>query len=149
MLVGRGYRVSAQIESKMKLNINSGTGSNSGVYRIKYNDGEEICYICPSGEVSGLAYGDRKFNMIGKGTRLSLSFSLWLVVEKRIVPVNRFQSQKRRLFRQAIDTYRLHLRASLSGQGDILQVVHQEWLLDDAQENWCYQVTWQVSWKME
>ena len=39
MLDGRGYRISAQIESKMKLNINSGTGSNSGVYRIKYEDG--------------------------------------------------------------------------------------------------------------
>lgn len=49
MLVGRGYTVSAQIESKMKLNINSGAGSNYGVYRIKFNDGEEICYMSPSG----------------------------------------------------------------------------------------------------
>jgi len=40
MMVGRGYMVSAQIESKMKLNINSGTGSNAGVYRIRYEDGE-------------------------------------------------------------------------------------------------------------
>ena len=26
----------------------------------------EACYITPGGEVSGLAYGDRKFNMAGK-----------------------------------------------------------------------------------
>ncbi len=37
MLMGRGYRVTAQIESKMKLNINSGTGYNAGVYRVKYD----------------------------------------------------------------------------------------------------------------
>ncbi len=78
MFYGRGYRISAQIESKMKLNINSGTGSNSGVYRVKYENGEEICYVCPSGEVSGLAYGDRKFNMVGKGTFIVI-FSIWLV----------------------------------------------------------------------
>ncbi len=52
----------------MKLNINSGTGYNAGVYKVRYDrDGEEVCYMSPSGEVCGLAYGDRKFNFIGKG----------------------------------------------------------------------------------
>lgn len=49
MLVGRGYTISAQIESKMKLNINSGAGYNSGVYKIRFDDGEEICYMSPGG----------------------------------------------------------------------------------------------------
>lgn len=84
--------MSSQIESKMKLNINSGTGYNAGVYRIKYDKtGEEICYMSPSGEVSGLAYGDRKFNMIGKGIFLLL-YSLcvvgkdWLICRDSIEP---------------------------------------------------------------
>lgn len=61
----------------MKLNINSGTGSNCGVYRIRFDEDEEICYMSPSGEVSGLAYGDRKFNMIGKGTFLLILAFAW------------------------------------------------------------------------
>lgn len=26
-----------------------------------------MCFCLPGGEVSGLTYGDRKFNMVGKG----------------------------------------------------------------------------------
>jgi len=37
--------------------------------------------MSPSGEVSGLAYGDRKFNMIGKGKNFFI-FSLWMVLKK-------------------------------------------------------------------
>jgi hypothetical protein len=90
----------------MKLNINNGTGSNSGVYRVKYDNGEEICYVCPSGEVSGLAYGDRKFNMVGKGT-FTVIFSLWLVGKKWFVLGNQFQPKERWIFLKAICAYRL------------------------------------------
>ena len=47
--------------------MNSGCGTNEGIFRIQFDDGMEICYITPGGEVSGLTYGDRKFNMVGKG----------------------------------------------------------------------------------
>ncbi len=47
--------------------MNSGCGTNDGVFKIMFEDGVEACYITPGGEVSGLTYGDRKFNMVGKG----------------------------------------------------------------------------------
>lgn len=60
--------------------MNSGCGTNDGVFRIKFEDGMEACYITPGGEVSGLTYGDRKFNMVGKCkyffTQLTIGYSL-------------------------------------------------------------------------
>jgi len=38
----------------------------------------EICYITPGGEVSGLTYGDRKFNMVGKGNILLILGYYWI-----------------------------------------------------------------------
>lgn len=48
--------------------MNSGTGTNDGVYRVKFDDDMEICFITPGGEVSGLTAGDRRFNIVGKCT---------------------------------------------------------------------------------
>jgi len=48
--------------------MNSGCGLTDGVYRIEFDDGTDICFITPGGEVSGLTYGDRKFNLVGKCT---------------------------------------------------------------------------------
>lgn len=48
--------------------MNSGCGINDGIFRVKFDDGIEVCYMTPGGEVSGLVYGDRKFNMVGKGS---------------------------------------------------------------------------------
>lgn len=60
--------------------MNSGCGTNDGVFKIKFEDGMEICYITPGGQVSGLTYGDRKFNMVGKGKyffiQLTIGYSL-------------------------------------------------------------------------
>ena len=39
----------AQLESKVELSMNSGTGTNDGVYRITYDDGMETCFITPGG----------------------------------------------------------------------------------------------------
>jgi hypothetical protein len=50
--------------------MNSGCGTNDGIFRVRFDDGEEVCFITPGGEVSGLTYGDRKFNMVGKGNCL-------------------------------------------------------------------------------
>ena len=47
--------------------MNSGCGTNEGIFRVAYDDGLEICYTSPGGEISGLTYGDRKFNLVGKG----------------------------------------------------------------------------------
>lgn len=48
--------------------MNSGTGTNDGIYRVKFDDDVEICFITPGGEVSGLTAGDRRFNIVGKCT---------------------------------------------------------------------------------
>lgn len=57
--------------------MNSGCGTNDGVFRIEFDDGMVGCYVTPGGEVSGLTYGDRKFNMVGKCTS-SVIFSILL-----------------------------------------------------------------------
>ena len=46
--------------------MNSGTGYNDGIYRVTFDDGLQICFITPGGEISGLTTGDRKFNLTGK-----------------------------------------------------------------------------------
>ena len=47
--------------------MNSGCGTNDGVFKVKFDDGIQISFSSPGGEVSGLVYGDRKFNIVGKG----------------------------------------------------------------------------------
>ena len=47
--------------------MNSATGTNDGIFRINYDDGTRLCFCSAGGEVSGIAYGDRKFNFEGKG----------------------------------------------------------------------------------
>jgi hypothetical protein len=46
--------------------MNSGCGTTDGVYKIEFDDGSDLCFITPGGEISGLTYGDRKFNLVGK-----------------------------------------------------------------------------------
>lgn len=46
--------------------MNSGCGTNDGIYKVNFENGSEVCFITPGGEVSGLTYGDRKFNIVGK-----------------------------------------------------------------------------------
>lgn len=58
---------SGQLESKAELGMNSGTGTNDGIFRIDFDDGTKMCCCTAGGEVSGLVYGDRKFNVQGKG----------------------------------------------------------------------------------
>lgn len=50
----------------MSLGVNSGTGINEGVFRVKFTDGTEVCFGTPGGEVTGLIHGDRKLNLVGK-----------------------------------------------------------------------------------
>jgi hypothetical protein len=61
-----GFLNVAQLESKISVGVNSGTGTNDGVYRVRFDDEMEVCFITPGGEVSGLAHGERKFNFVGK-----------------------------------------------------------------------------------
>jgi hypothetical protein len=46
--------------------MNTGTGTNEGIYKVSFADKTEVCFITPGGEISGLSHGDRKFNLIGK-----------------------------------------------------------------------------------
>jgi hypothetical protein len=50
----------------MSLGVNSGTGINEGVFKVKFTDGTEVCFGTPGGEVTGLIHGDRKLNLVGK-----------------------------------------------------------------------------------
>lgn len=36
---GRGYEITAQVESKVELHMNSGCGTNEGIFRVKFDDG--------------------------------------------------------------------------------------------------------------
>lgn len=69
LFIGRGYRVSGNITPEMNLSMNSGVGYNSGECTITFdNDPRYKIYLCsPGGNVQGLTYGDRKFNLSGKG----------------------------------------------------------------------------------
>lgn len=48
------------------MSLNSGTGINDGIYRVQFDDGVEICFVSPGGEVGGLTSGNRTFNLVGK-----------------------------------------------------------------------------------
>ncbi len=37
-----------------------------------------MCFLLPGGEVSGLTYGDRKFNMVGKGNYTLIKHTIGL-----------------------------------------------------------------------
>lgn len=50
----------------MDLSINSGTGNNEGIFKIEFENGNTFYYTTPVGCLSGLTYGDRKLNMVGK-----------------------------------------------------------------------------------
>ena len=50
----------------------------------------EICYITPGGEVSGLTYGDRKFNMVGKGNYLVAFNVLYVRTQLFLVTLNAY-----------------------------------------------------------
>lgn len=59
--------------------MNSGKGTNEGIFRVNFNDGTKICYCSAGGEVTGVTYGDRKFNVQGKGNP-PFYFSILLVL---------------------------------------------------------------------
>jgi hypothetical protein len=56
--------------------VNSGTGTNDGIYRVRFPDHTEVCFMTPGGEVSGLAHGDRKFNFVGKCSFFSMQLTI-------------------------------------------------------------------------
>ena len=50
----------------MDLSINSGTGNNEGVFKVQFDNGNVFYYTTPAGCLTGLTYGERKLNMVGK-----------------------------------------------------------------------------------
>lgn len=51
----------------MNIGVNSGTGTNEGDFVIHFDNGNIIKFRTPGGEISGLTFGDRKLNLVGKG----------------------------------------------------------------------------------
>lgn len=66
LMKGRGYTVSGCVQAKMDLSINSGTGVNEGVFKIQFDNGNTFYATTPPGCLTGLTYGDRKLNLVGK-----------------------------------------------------------------------------------
>ena len=71
--------------------MNSGTGTNDGIFRINFDDGNKVRFCSAGGEVSGLTYGDRKFNIQGKGN-IFVIFSILLVRTLELLCRDCFQS---------------------------------------------------------
>lgn len=51
------YLIKGQLQSKVELHMNSGCGTNDGIYKVLFDDGTEICFMTPGGEISGLTFG--------------------------------------------------------------------------------------------
>jgi hypothetical protein len=65
------------IESVANMNANSVQGKNVGYVRVNYhNTGAHHHYIMVPGIFNGTAFGDRYFNLVGKGFCLDLVFIL-------------------------------------------------------------------------
>ena len=57
--------------------MNSGDGVNWGFYHIIFDDGEELLYQSPPGELSGLSFGDRCYNFKSKAYILDMKNGLY------------------------------------------------------------------------
>jgi hypothetical protein len=62
--------VTVSLEAKVSIGVNSGDGINEGLYHVIFNNGQEVLFQTPPAELSGLAVGDRRFNIKGKGVYL-------------------------------------------------------------------------------
>lgn len=58
--------MSGSIEAKMDISINSGKGTNEGIFTVKFDNGHTYHFTTAAGEVSGLTYGERKLLLDGK-----------------------------------------------------------------------------------
>ena len=67
---GRGYTIYGSFEAKVNMGLNSAKGSNDGICSISFDekriDRKVVKYSYPEGEVTGLTYGDRIINTVGK-----------------------------------------------------------------------------------
>lgn len=50
----------------MDLSLNSGTGYNAGDNVVKFDNGTEIRFRTPGGEITGLTFGERKLTLSNK-----------------------------------------------------------------------------------
>lgn len=79
----------------MFVHINSGEGVNQGFYHIEFDDGGTVLFQTPPGEVSGLAIGDRKYNIKGKSYIIDPKNQLFCTIafedESSIFSQNRWQ----------------------------------------------------------
>jgi hypothetical protein len=66
-LVGRGYTVAASLQAKATINVGTFDLINEGFYHVAFSDGQEVLFQTPPVELSGLAMGSKRFNIIGTG----------------------------------------------------------------------------------
>lgn len=76
---GRGYTVSGCVEAKMDLSINSGTGNNEGIFKVQFDNGNNFYFTTAAGCLTGLTYGDRKLNLVGKSTFLIIQVIIGVI----------------------------------------------------------------------
>ncbi len=50
----------------MDISINSGTGTNEGIFTVEFDNGRKFHYTTAGGEISGLTYGERRLLLVGK-----------------------------------------------------------------------------------
>lgn len=81
-MVGRDYFISANLEAKVELGLNSASGSNAGEYRIAFNKSDPtkniVTFTSPAGELSGVVYGDRRLNLVNKNRYYDAENNLFL-----------------------------------------------------------------------
>lgn len=65
----------------MDLSINSGTGNNDGIFKVQFDNGNTFYYTTPAGCLSGLTYGERRLNLVGKCNNLIIQVIIGLRVD--------------------------------------------------------------------
>ena len=76
--------------------MNSADGVNQGFFHVVFDDGQQILFQTPAGELSGLAVGDRRINLIERGYYVDQKNNLYC--EMKFVDDGGFFSKKKRNF---------------------------------------------------
>jgi hypothetical protein len=48
-MIGRGYKLYGTLEAKMDISINSGTGTNEGIFTVEFDSGRKFYYTTSAG----------------------------------------------------------------------------------------------------
>ena len=76
--------------------MNSADGVNQGFTHVVFDDGQDIMFQTPAGELSGLAMGDRRINLIDRGYYMDQGNQIYC--EMKFIDEGGFFSKKKRQF---------------------------------------------------